>query len=45
MADIDMELLLLPVLAIGFKAGSSRLWGKDVGGPTLTGGALGGGGP
>jgi hypothetical protein len=45
MDDMDMELLLLPVLAIEPRAGSSRPEGNDMGGPTATGGARGGGGP
>lgn len=43
--DIDMLLPLLAGRPRGGKVGSSRLEGKALGGPTDTGGALGGGGP
>lgn len=43
--DIDMEPPTGPVLAIELSEGSSRPGGNDDGGPTVRGGALGGGGP
>lgn len=43
MEDIDMELPALLDLGTGPRAGSSRPPGKDAGGPTETGGALGAG--
>ncbi len=44
----DIDMLLPAVLGgrpIKFNEGNSRLDGKEVGGPTETGGARGGGGP
>lgn len=45
MDDMDIELPVLPVLGIEPRAGSSRPPGNAVGGPTDTGGGLGGGRP
>jgi hypothetical protein len=45
MEEMDMLLPLLAGRPSGGRVGSSRPEGKVVGGPTETGGALGGGGP